>query len=178
MEKFLNGTGLSNIVSKLTAWATEKFVAKESGKGLSTNDYSNQEKEKLNGLKNPTIEIVKVNNTALTPDENKVINIDLSSYPLKSAVTQEIAQAVSGINGFDAQIVSELPPEGGKGILYLIANNSEENQNAYDEYVWVADNFEKIGTRTIDLSQYALKSEIPAAITNEELDTIWNEVFG
>ena len=54
----------------------------QTGKDLSSNDFSNEYKNKLNGISSGaqvnTIETVKVNGTALTPDANKAVNIDIS----------------------------------------------------------------------------------------------------
>ena len=140
-------------------------VDKVAGKQLSTEDYTTAEKSKLATLEPLTIKSIKVNNSALTPDGSKAVNIDLTKYAIKTEVTQEIAEAVSGIEGFDAQVVEELPQTGKKGILYLVANSSEEDKNAYDEYLWLTDKYEKLGTRSIDLSQYALKSEVPIKVS-------------
>lgn len=140
-------------------------VDKVAGKQLSTEDYTTAEKSKLATLEPLTIKSIKVNNSALTPDGSKAVNIDLTKYAIKTEVTQEIAEAVSGIEGFDAQVVEELPQTGKKGILYLVANSSEEDKNAYDEYLWLTDKYEKLGTRNIDLSQYALKSEVPTKVS-------------
>ena len=140
-------------------------VDKVSGKQLSTEDYTTTEKSKLATLEPLTIKSIKVNNSALTPDGSKAVNIDLTKYAIKTEVTQEIVEAVSGIEGFDAQVVEELPQTGKKGILYLVANSSEEDKNAYDEYLWLTDKYEKLGTRSIDLSQYALKSEVPTKVS-------------
>ena len=56
-------------------------VNTESGKGLSTNDFSDTYKNKINGIESGAevniIETVKVNGTALTPT-NKAVNIDIS----------------------------------------------------------------------------------------------------
>lgn len=63
-----------------------------SGKGLSTNDYTNDEKTKLSGIAEGAevneIESIKVNNTTINPDANKVVNItvpttaaDVSALP-------------------------------------------------------------------------------------------------
>lgn len=164
MAKFLDLTGLSQFKNKIQEWSNGAFVAKVSGKGLSSNDYTTTEKNKLAGLTATTIDIVKVNGTPLTPDGSKAVNIDLAKYAIKTEVTQEIAEAVSGIQGFDAQVVASLPETGKKGILYLVAN-SGSGQNSYDEYLWITDKYEKLGTRDIDLSKYALKSEIPTSIS-------------
>ena len=140
-------------------------VDKVAGKQLSTEDYTTAEKSKLATLEPLTIKSIKVNNSALTPDGSKAVNIDLTKYAIKTEVTQEIAEAVSGIEGFDAQVVEELPKTGKKGILYLVANSSGEDKNTYDEYLWLTDKYEKLGTRNIDLSQYALKSEVPTKVS-------------
>ena len=79
-------------------------------------------------------------------------------------MTQEIAQAVSGITGFDTQPVEELPGTGKKGILYLLSNSGSEN-NVYDEYVWLGNKYEKLGTREINLTEYAKKTELPTKVS-------------
>lgn len=169
MAKFLDLTGLGQFLTKVKEWATGQFVAKVPGKGLSTNDYTTTEKQKLAGLTPTKIDIVKLNGSPISPDGSKAINIDLSTYALKSAVTQEIAQAVSGIKQFEAQVVESLPPTGTAGILYMVPN-SGSGQNVYDEYLWINGKYETLGKREIDLSAYAKKSEIPtktSQLTND-----------
>lgn len=150
MAKFLDLTGLGQFKTKLQTFFEGIFLKKT--------EYTA-----------PTIQIVKVNGSPLSPDGRKAVNIDLSTYAIKTEVTKEIAQAVSGIQGFDAQVVSELPQTGAKGILYLVAN-SGSGQNIYDEYLWITDKYEKLGTREIDLSAYAKKTEIPTKVSQLEND--------
>lgn len=67
-------------------------VDKVTGKGLSTNDYTTAEKNKLSGIESGaevnTIESVKSGTTTFTPDSNKVVDIqnvdNLSNYYKKS----------------------------------------------------------------------------------------------
>lgn len=65
------------------------YVQKESGKGLSSNDYTSAEKTKLAGIASSAqvnvIESVKVNGLALDV-ASKAVNIDLSSYAKGSDV--------------------------------------------------------------------------------------------
>ncbi|WP_270837077.1 hypothetical protein, partial [Faecalibacillus intestinalis] len=81
---FVTDSILKTALGKIKAWGEGKFVAQESGKGLSTNDYTNADKTKLNGVATGAqankIETVKVNGTALTPDSSKAVNVDLSAY--------------------------------------------------------------------------------------------------
>ena len=45
-NKYVDGNGLSHFWSLIK----QRFVAKETGKGLSTNDYTDEEKTKLAGI--------------------------------------------------------------------------------------------------------------------------------
>lgn len=73
-NKFIDGSGLQHAFGNIK----RDFVAKESGKGLSTNDYTTNEKTKLSGIETGAevniIETVKVNGTALTPS-SKAVNV-------------------------------------------------------------------------------------------------------
>lgn len=150
--KFASKTDLNNKVDKV------------GGKQLSTNDYTTAEKNKLATLEPLTVKSVKVNGSPLVPDGSKAVNVDLSGYAVKTEVTQEIAQAVSGITGFDTKAVEELPGTGKKGILYLLSNSGSGN-NVYDEYVWLGNKYEKLGTREINLTEYAKKTELPTKVS-------------
>lgn len=83
-------------------------------------------------------------------------------------VTSAISTAMAGITKLDFQVVQTLPSTGVKGTFYLIAN-SGSGQNVYDEYLWINNKYEKLGTREIDLSSYIKQSDM-VAITNSEID--------
>lgn len=279
---FVTDSILKTALGKIKAWGEGKFVAQESGKGLSTNDYTTAEKTKLSGIAegankyvHPSytaqksglykvtvdasghvsattavdkaditalgipaqdttyadattsthglmsaadktklngvsagaqvnkIESVKVNGTALTIDSSKAVNVDLTAYAKSADVTKEIASAVSGVTQIDYSVVESLPSTGKKGIIYLVAN-SGSNNNIYDEYIYINSKFEKLGSREMDLSAYAKKTDIPTKVssltndsgyqtaaqvtsainaklvvmTDTELNTMWTEVFG
>ena len=83
MSKYLDNDGLLYLWQKIkNIFATQTDLSgkvdKETGKGLSTNDYTTTEKNKLAGIASGAqvnvIETVKVNNTALTPS-SKAVNI-------------------------------------------------------------------------------------------------------
>ena len=84
-------------------------VDKVSGKGLSTNDYTDIEKTKLNGIASGAqvnvIESVKVNNSALSVND-KSVNIDLSSYATKSYADQAEADALSAAKNYASGLAS------------------------------------------------------------------------
>jgi len=278
---FVTDSILKTALGKIKAWGEGKFVAQESGKGLSTNDYTTAEKTKLSGIAegankyvHPSytaqksglykvtvdasghvsattavakaditglgipaqdttyadattsthglmsaadktkldgvatgaqankIESIKVNGTALTPDSSKAVNVDLSAYAKSADVTKEIASAVSGVTQIDYSVVEALPSTGKKGVIYLVANSGSGN-NIYDEYIYINSKFEKLGSREMDLSSYAKKTDIPTKVssltndsgyqtaaqvtsainaklvvmTDTELNAMWTEVF-
>ena len=78
-----------NVVKTETGWDNfggtvdlSNYVQKDGSKVLSTNDFTNAYKNKLDGIEADAdvniIESVKVDGTALTVDANKAVNIDLS----------------------------------------------------------------------------------------------------
>ena len=82
-----------------------------------------------------------------------------------------------GSTSIDFEIVSTLPASGVKGVIYLVGDTTP-----YDEYIWIEPtggtaHFEQIGSTSIDLSGYVQASEMHA-LTNAEIDTIFQQVFG
>lgn len=79
-----------------------------------------------------------------------------AGYQTASDVTTAINNALSGISTISLSVVSSLPSSGATGVIYLIANNSGQSQNIYDEYIWNAttSTYEKLGTTDVDLSGY------------------------
>lgn len=116
----LNGTGAGS-VSKAVADAKSELQAnidgkvdKVSGKGLSTNDYTTEEKNKLEGIaagaQVNVIETVKVNGVALTPS-SKAVNVSVPTGALASKdIVAEVdlaAALATKINGkLDASAVT------------------------------------------------------------------------
>lgn len=49
-------------------------------------------------------------------------------------------------------VVEELPTTGEEGKLYLVPRQTSETNNVFDEYIWVNNDFELIGTAEIDIS--------------------------
>lgn len=265
-NKFLDITGTTYLWGKIK----DKFVQKEVGKGLSTNDFTTDEKNKLKGLNNYTLPTastsvkggVKVGaglsvtedgilsatggGTADAVEWDNVIGkptkvsefandsgfqnatqvnaiVDgkgflkavpteyvtdtelnakgfLTSVPSEYVTDSELTQkgyqtgaqvesaitgkgyqtssqvqalinnAVSGITGIEFSVVSSLPSSGKKGVIYLVANGGK-TKNIYDEYIWITDKFEKIGSTEIDLTPYMKKTDM-VEISNSEIDAI------
>lgn len=188
------------LISKIKSALGGK-VDVESGKGLSTNDYTSAEKQKLSGIASGAqvnvIESVKVNGTKVEPS-SKAVDISVPTkisqltndsgfqtsaqvnsivtdkgYQTQSQVQSLINSAVGNITSIRYEKVNSLPATGSNGVIYLVAH-SHGTQDIYDEYIWISDSktFEKIGNTDIDLSAYVKKSEL-TAITTNDLNTMW-----
>lgn len=199
VDSTLSSTSTNPVQNKVINSALGNKVDKVSGKGLSTNDYTTAEKDKLAGIAEGatanvgTITGVSMNGTSIAT--SGVANItslpaSILTGTIKNGVTATtqtagdsstkvattafvgtaIANALADITGIDFQIVETLPSTGVKGTIYLVSN-SGTGTNVYDEYIWVNNKWEKIGTTNVDLSGYVQKSEM-VAITNSEIDTI------
>lgn len=88
----------------------------------------------------------------------------------KTEVDSAIADAVGDITSFEYESVASLPASGEKGVVYLVPNSGNA-PNVKDEYIWVNNAFEKIGTTEVDLSGYLQTTDIEA-ITTAEIDEI------
>lgn len=74
-----------------------------------------------------------------------------------------INSQINSLIGFTATIVNSLPSTGEVGVMYLKLNTSASVEgNIYDEYIWVNNKFEKIGSTetTVDLSGYVTQTEM------------------
>ena len=62
---------------------------------------------------------------------------------------------------FDVQIVNSLPASGSVSTMYCVPLPSEQQTTVkkYEEYFYISSAWEKVGTATIDLSNYYTKTE-------------------
>lgn len=87
----------------------------------------------------------------------------LIAYALAKKYTDKTAQQIINA-GFTVQVEQDrsiLTTTGQEKILYLIPKISSDQTDGYDEYVYANNHWEWIGHTDVDLSNYALKSEIP-----------------
>ena len=157
------------------------LVSAETGKGLSTNDYTSAEKSKLAGIaagaQENLIENITVNGVAQLIN-NKTVALtvmtntvnDLVNYYTKSETyTQtEVDNLISAIPKFAIKVVDALPTTDiSTTTVYLLRTSETETGNLYTEYIYAEVStetyqWEELGTQTIDLSDY---------VTTEDLNT-------
>lgn len=99
------------------------------------------------------------NSYAFTADDEIATKGDFNDYYTAVQTDDAIASAIAGVTQFDYQIVSQLPQEGVKGIIYLVPNTGS-GANVYDEYIWIVSgdpavgHFELFGTKELELVEY------------------------
>lgn len=81
-----------------------------------------------------------------------------SKLPDESRVNALIATAVGGITGFNAEVVQTLPQTGVVGTMYLVPKQGS-GTDVHDEYIYVNNSWELIGTTQIDISNKADKAD-------------------
>ena len=121
------------------------------------NNFTTALKDKLTALdpdgEENIIEVVKVSGNPLVV-QDKAVNIDLTAYRTSDQITDMITDAISGVTQFDYKIVTTLPATGEKGTFYLVAVDDPAQRNVYEEYLYINNNWELVGTTKVDLSGY------------------------
>ena len=158
--------------------ALDKKVNAVEGKGLSTNDYTTAEKNKLAGIAagaevnvnadwNASSGDAQILNkpttlSSFTNDEGFIDNTvsNLANYYLKTETyTQtEINNLIGNIATITISAVNSLPERGQSNVIYLTPKVDGSATNVKDEYLWTGSAFEKIGDTEIDLSNYLTKT--------------------
>lgn len=93
-----------------------------------------------------------ITSAALPTDVSDLTN-DVG-YQTASDVSSAIATAISGITGIQFEIVQALPATGDAGTIYLISHGGS-GTDIYDEYVYVNNSWEQIGTTAADFTNVA-----------------------
>ena len=160
--KILTQEGLEYLIQKIDGQLETK-VNVETGKGLSTNDYTTAEKEALAkvvqdvegivavGGQANVIETVKVDGVALVPDEAKAVNIDLSAYALKSDIVSAMFWRGT------VATVDALPTDAAVGDIYHVTATGGEH--AWDGSAW-----QELGS-ILDLSAYSTTEQVNGLIS-------------
>lgn len=87
---------------------------------------------------------------------NKITTIETDL----AAVDGKISTAISNAAHLKYQVINDLTEATDNNIIYLVPNSSSVENNSYDEYMFINNQLEKIGTYGIDLSEYAKTSEL------------------
>lgn len=202
----LSETSMNPLANATVTAELKKKVNAVEGKGLSSNDFTDYAKEKLDGLENyddsalkadiamkvSKTDLATINGQPLTNGGN--IEVATNAYDdteIKGKLTeleekidtkQDTLNAGQGISidqdtktiscTLDTTIFKVMdslptsPTSSDENKIYLVPSDYSESGNAYDEYLWVNNSWEKIGSfrPTVDLSKYADKSYVDSKV--------------
>lgn len=181
-EGRLNGLDSSKANVSYVDGKLDDKVDKEVGKGLSTNDYTDAAKTKVEGVEAGSqvnvIELIKKNGTNLTIT-NKAVDIDVPTKysdltnDLTYRTEAEIKTLIQDVGKLKKKIVTSLPPvaEADENTMYLIRNAQD---TGYEEWLLINDTFEIMGdTAAVDFTGYVHEDDL-VPITNAEIDAFLN----
>lgn len=195
---YIGNTDTLYILNKLKTVLMNGYVAQESGKGLSTEDFTTALLTKLNGISD-SADAVSATATLATGTKIATITIngtdvdiyipnaaaidsamsDSSTNAVQNRVIKEyVDDAIAGVTQISYEVVASLPATGESGVIYLVPNGGS-GSNVKDEYIWIesTSSFEKIGSTDVDLSGYVQASDL-VEVTTTDIDSMFNTVFG
>lgn len=161
-KKILDLEGLTTYNTNLLKKIDEKDTA-----------ILNSAKSYTDSLKNGQVNTNKADIASLkTGKADKATT--LAGYGISDAFTKEetrneITTEIGKAGHLKREIVTQLPDPNtaDEHTIYMVAKSSKEGQNEYDEYMIVnvqgVKKLEKIGDSKVDLTNYALKSEVSTA---------------
>lgn len=99
------------------------------------------------------------------------------TYVRNFVTKSELSDAISALTAVKFSVVDALPTTGEDGVIYLVAHSHTDDDDTYDEYIWLSSTskFEKIGNTDIDLSGY-LKATDVTTIDSTAVTTLWNSI--
>jgi len=99
---------------------------------------------------------------------NSLVRKEVLGLYYTAAQVAEMINDISVGGGAHLKVVDELPQTGLEQIIYLVPNG-QTGDNVKDEYIWIDDKWEVIGSTSIDLTDYYTKNEVNNKIS--ELDS-------
>lgn len=98
----------------------------------------------------------------------KSVNDLINYYKKSETYTQaEINALIGAISTLNLLVVQTLPTEDiSATTIYLVPRSTSETNNIYDEYIYVSNAWEKIGSTDIDLSNYYTKTQVDDLLDN------------
>lgn len=80
--------------------------------------------------------------------------------------SSKINELIGDISSFDIQVVNELPETGQEHTIYFVPSPDSGLTNVKEEYMWISNQWELIGTTQIDLSDYVTTSDLATALSD------------
>ena len=136
--------------------------------------------------KNANAAIANMENTYAKKDEIPDVSefittsVDnLVNYYRKSETysQEQINSLIGSTTTINFKIVDSLPGTGENNLIYLVPSSKQEENNVKDEYIWIDNSWELIGSTKIDLSDYYTKDEVDSTFALKT-ELAWDTITG
>lgn len=185
LKNYYTKTETTNLIGRLTYSKEEvnkllaNKVEKDGTKVLSDNNFTNELKTKLdNQVNDPSaqfIEGVVLQFEDKTYETEKhvgyaLINLDLLKNLFVTdteftTIYNELKSDISSVPKFKIEVVTELPTSDiSTTTLYLVKATTGQSQNEYSEFIFVNNQWERLGSLGVDLSNYTTYADVEALI--------------
>ena len=128
---------------------------------------------------NLEIDFLKVNEITSDPifsfmnDDGVFENHRISEKANTNYVNQKISELLNNIATLSMQIVDVLPTQNiSSNTIYLLSKTNAGEADVYNEYVYINNSWELIGSTKVNLSDYAKLTDVPTKISelNQDID--------
>lgn len=119
------------------------------------------------------IKINELDSITTVNDANVLPIVDSSNETKKVSVTQLKLKITEDLANLHFLIVQTLPvTDIQTNVIYLVPKSPSGTNDIYNEYAYINNTWEMLGTTQIDLSDYATISYVTTAINNAIGDTL------
>ena len=162
------GGGGGSVVTYTQVLSSGTKTGEISINGTSTNMYAPTPPAKLSDLTNDT--------GFITNTVDNLVNYYKKSETYTQAEVDALIRAIVTLN---ILVVQTLPTQDiSTTTIYLVPKQTPETQDIYDEYIYVNNAWEHIGTTQIDLSNYYTKTQVDTLLANKNDDVNLSVVNG
>ena len=145
----------------------ERVTDLEDDLGIATTAYVELVKKQI-----PTL-ISQLENDSKYVDETDLQEVRDAIPDISNLADKDYVDSmVSTIPQFSIEVVETLPTEDiSSTVVYLLKPTAEDTDNLYDEYIYVNDTWELLGSARLDLDNYAKIENIPTKVSQLENDS-------
>ena len=168
LEQKASVSDIPTTLSQLTEDSTHRTVTDEEKAqwtSMGAPDWNVNDSSMPGYIKNKPTKLSQFVNdeSFVTSTANNLVN-----YYLKSEVYTkgEVSLLISSITVGEFVVVQQLPQTGEPKNIYLVPKQTTSTNNIYDEYIWINNAWECIGSTTIDLSNYVTFTDLSNALND------------
>ena len=162
--------------AEIDTWKTDVYAVDKAALEDAIEAAQASGDESVKDVKVAGVSVVTDNVANITFESELVSSEGVATTSENAPTAKSVAEAIVELRGqvtsipkFKIEVVSQLPTEEIKdSYIYLVANSLTADNEAYSEYIYVNNTWEKLGEIKVDMSQYYTKTEVDGEIETVE----------